>query len=287
MNCKKCGTELRENDVYCYYCGTKTTVLQRIFSSRAIVGSMIAILFVAIAGLLTYFIMTGKLKLPQKNQEPIVEKEEHHEPIATKPPKKVEESTATPYVFQPADVTAVEKKQMKGLLERLKPFLSYSASFYYNGSHAFTWDSKSATVMALYNLEHNDKTVRYGNDIKDIKKATQKEMKKLFGKNFKYKLEYGGSYPNYVYRPVGNTVVFNSTRIPGKEYSMQTKKIIEYEEGRYRVVVDACMKSRTDGSKGNVQRYTVLVDKEAGSKYGYVVSKLRLYKKKDMKVAVE
>lgn len=59
MNCKKCGTELRENDVFCYYCGTKTTVIQRIFSSRAVVGSIIAIVIVAIAGLLTYFIMTA------------------------------------------------------------------------------------------------------------------------------------------------------------------------------------------------------------------------------------
>lgn len=285
MNCKKCGTELRENDVFCYYCGTKTTVIQRIFSSRAIVGSIIAIVIVAVAGLLTYFIMTGKLKLPQRAKEPVVEEHQQKEPHITPPPEQTAESTATPYVFQPADVTAEMKKEMKDLLGRLKPFLSYSASFYFDGSHAFQWNDKTATVLALYNLEHNDKTVRYGNDIKDIKKKTEKEMKALFDKNYKYKLEYGGSYPNYVYRPVGNTIVFNATRIPGKDYSMETKKIIEYEEGRYRIVVDACLKSRTSGSKGDVQRYTIMADKKEGSKHGYVVSKIRLYKKNDMKVS--
>ena len=285
MHCKRCGTELRENDEFCYHCGHRTTALQRIFSSRAIVGSIIAILLVAAAGVLTYFILTGKIKLPQKGDEPVVEDQNDTTASGTPEETAVATATATPYVFQPADVTAEKKKEMKGLLDRLKPFLSYSASFYADGSHAFVWDDKSATTMALYNLEHYDRTIRYGNDMETIKKAAKKEMKKLFADNFKYKFEYGESYPGYVYRPTGNTIVFNSTRVPGKDYSMQTKKIIEYEQDRYRVVVEACMTIRASGEKGDTQRYTVFVDNRPESEYGYVVSDLRLYKKKDMKVA--
>ena len=33
------------------------------------------------------------------------------------------------------------------------------------------------------------------------------------------------------------------------------------------------------------QRYTIMADKKEGSKHGYVVSKIRLYKKNDMKVS--
>lgn len=282
MYCKKCGTELRENDEFCYHCGTRTSIIQRIFSSRAIVGSIIAIILVAIAGVLTYFIMTGKLKLPERSKEPVAEEQEQQEQVPTQKPKKTAAATPTPYVFQPTDVTKEAKKEMKQLLGRLKPFLGYSASFYADGAHKFSWNDKSATVMALYNLEHYDRTLRYGNDMKTIKKETQKEMKKLFGTNYKYKFEYGESYPGYVYRPTGNTIVFNSMRIPGKDYSLQTKKAIEYEEDKYRVVVEACLKAATTGEKGVAQRYTVWVDKQTKSDFGYVVKEIRLYKKKDM-----
>lgn len=116
MHCKRCGTELRENDEFCYHCGHRTTVLQRIFSSKAIVGSVIAILFVAAAGVLTYFIMTGKLKLPQKNRGAVVE--DQKETASTQPSEETATAaaTATPYVFQPADVTTEGKKEMKGLV---------------------------------------------------------------------------------------------------------------------------------------------------------------------------
>ena len=127
-------------------------------------------------------------------------------------------------------------------------------------------------------------TIRYGNDIRQIKKSAKKEMKKLFGDNYKYKLEYGERYPLYVYRPAGNTIVFNSMRIPGKDSGMKIEKIIEYAEGKYRVVAEAYLKSRYTGQKEKVQRYTILVDKQEDSEFGYVVNKLRLYKKNDKKV---
>lgn len=285
MYCKKCGTELRENDEFCYHCGTRTTFVQRVFSSKAVVGSLIAIILVAIAGVLTYFLMTGKWKLPERGKEPVVEKQQ--EQIVDQKPKAttVPTPTETPYVFQAVDVTSEAKQQMKGLLGRVKPFLGYCASFYADGSHKFMWDDKTATVMAIYNLEHYDGTIRYGNDKKTIKKATQKEMKKLFGTNYKYKLEYGERFPLYVYRPTGNTIVFNATRIPGKEPGMQTKKVVEYEEGKYRVVVDAYLKSVYTGQKRDVQRYTLFVDKQTESDYGYVVRKIRLYRRKDMEIS--
>lgn len=277
MYCRKCGTELRDDDEFCYHCGNRTTIMQRVFASKAFVGSFVAIVVVAIAGVLTYLILTGKLNFPQKGpQAPVAQEKEV--PTATNNPKKTAEPTATPYVFEPADVTADGKKKMKGLLERVKPFLSYSAPFYANGSHKFIWDNQSATVMALYNLEHQDRTVRYGNDMATIKKATQKEMKKLFGTNYKYKLKYGESYPRYVYRPTGNTIVFNATRIPGKNYNLKVKKITEYEEGKYQLDVEAYLSSKTNGTKGVSQKYTLMVDKDDASAYGYVVTKIKLRK---------
>ena len=281
MNCKKCGTELREEDKFCYYCGNRTGVLQRILSSRALIGSVIAVLVVVLAALFTYFIWTGKLKLPSMGKSQVAEKggpgkNEETEPERTAVVTTTPEPTATPYVFQPSDVTGEKKAEMKPLTDRLMPFLAYSASFYADGSHGFRWNDASATTMALYNLEHYDKTVKYGDSMGRIQKKVKKEMKKLFGKNHKYKFKYEGSYPGYVYRPAGNTIVFNSTRIPGRKHHLRTKKIREYKEGKYRLEVEAYLSRVSDGMKGRSQKYTVMVDKDDDSTYGYVVSKIKL-----------
>ncbi len=279
MHCKKCGTELREEDKFCYHCGNRTGVLQRIFSSRALIGSVIALLIVALAALLTYFIWTGKLQIPSWGDKKSAEVRDRRTPskkAASDSQTPKPKATATPYVFQPSDVTAAKKAEMKPLTDRLMPFLAYSASFYADGSHAFRWDDASATTMALYNLEHFDKSLKYGDSMDKIKKKTKAEMKKLFGKNYKYKLKYEGSYPGYVYRPVGNTVVFNSTRISGKKYHLKVKKIMEYEEGKYRLTVEAYLSS--NGVKGDLQKYTVTVGEDADCAYGYVVQKIKLKK---------
>ena len=280
MYCKKCGIELRDNDEFCYHCGTRTTFMQRMVASKTFIGSIVAVVLVLIVGILTFLILTGKLKFPEKKQEPVTREQE--QPAVTQQPIITETPTATPYVFEVRDVTASAKTKMKGLLERIKPFLCYSAPFYADGTHKFKWNDQSATVMALYNLEHVDTVVRYGNDIKTIKKAVKKEMKKLFGNNWKYKLVYGEQYPGYVYRTVGNTIVFNGMRIPGKEYGMKVKKAVEYEQGQYRVVVEAALRDRGTSQGGAVQKYTLFIEKSPDSKYNYFVGNIRLFQKKDM-----
>lgn len=284
MYCKKCGTELREEDKFCYHCGERTGLIQRMFASKAFIGSVIALLIVAAAAVLTYFIWTGKLHMPSWEREAVVDHgREVPDPGRPSPASETDsartpEPTATPYVFQPSDVTAKMKKDLKPLTNRLMPFLAYSASFYFDGSHAFRWDDKTATVMALYNLEHYDKAVRYGTPMGDIEKKAKKEMKKLFGKNFKYKFKYEGSYPGYVYRPVGNTMVFNATRIPGKTHKLKVLKITEYEKEQYRITVEAYLSQTSNGAKGDVQKYTVLAKKDVKSTHGYIVEQIKLKK---------
>ena len=167
---------------------------------------------------------------------------------------------------------------MKPLTERLKPFLAYSASFYANGSHRFKFDTTFVTTMAIFNLEHSDKTLRYGDSMSKVKKEAKKEIKKIFGSNYKYKFAYTGTYPGYVYRPTGNTIVFNSMRIPGKDYQMKVKKITEYEEGKYRLTVEAYLTNVASNTKGEIQKYTVLAAKDEQSEYGYIVEKIKLKK---------
>ena len=72
-------------------------------------------------------------------------------------------------------------------------FGAYSASFYANGSHRFKFDTTFVTTMAIFNLEHSDKTLRYGDSMSKVKKEAKKEIKKIFGSNYKYKFAYTGN----------------------------------------------------------------------------------------------
>ena len=284
MYCKKCGTELRENDTFCYYCGNRIGWMQRMLSSKAFIGSVIAVFVVIIAAVLTYFIWTGKITMPSfdkgqtAEQNKIVDSgksgKDSDNPAAkaTATPAP----TATPYAFTPSDVTKTMKKEMKPLTERLKPFLAYSASFYANGSHRFKFDTTFVATMAIFNLEHSDKILRYGDSMSKVKKEAKKEIKKIFGSNYKYKFAYTGTYPGYVYRPTGNTIVFNSMRIPGKDYQMKVKKITEYEEGKYKLTVEAYLTNTGSSVKGVSQKYKVYLEKDDSSEFGFVVSKIKL-----------
>ena len=109
-----------------------------------------------------------------------------------------------------------------------------------------------------------------------MKKEAKKEIKKIFGSNYKYKFAYTGTYPGYVYRPTGNTIVFNSMRIPGKDYQMKVKKITEYEEGKYRLTVEAYLTNTGSSVKGVSQKYKVYLEKDDSSEFGFVVSKIKL-----------
>ncbi len=279
MYCKKCGTELRENDKFCYHCGRKTGMFQRFFSSRALAGSIIAVLVMIVVVIFTYCIWTGKWNsTSEKNTQNEIKKEIQKEEVQKEDTVIAATPVATPYISYPADVTKEKKKEMEPLTDRLMPFLAYSASYYAEGAHTFLWNDKMATVMALFNLEHYDKTVRYGDSMDEIQKKTKKEMKKIFGSNLKYNYVYEGRYPGYVYRPTGNTLVFNVARIPGKEYNLKIKKITEYKENKFRLDVEAYLTEGKGGTKGKSQKYTVTAKADEESAYGYVVSKIKLSK---------
>lgn len=302
MRCKRCGTELRSDDEFCYHCGERTTFFQRLFASKAVVGSSIAIVVVAIASIFTWMIMTGRLDFSnflKHNNKPQVQVAEQ-----TKEPKQDSDSTdaaksdspvsspsatdtpdpaaTSAAIFVPGDVTEDVAEEMKPLYKEMKPFLALSASYYENGRHAFKWDNVSATVMALYNLEYMDKTVKYGTNYAKVEKKTKQKMKALFGKNYKYDLTYGGRYPDYVFVKSYGTVVYNIPPITGKTYDMSVKKVLQYKEGKYRVIVKAGLVSQTNKKqKYYAQKYTVYVEKDDSSEYGYVIKKIKLYSKKD------
>lgn len=294
MKCRRCGTELRRDDEFCYHCGERTTLLQRMVSSRMFAGSVVAIVLVAVITVVAYFILTDRLVLPflDNGNNPVTSAVEDPdgtdkpEPAGTEvaaQPTSTPEPTATPFVFEPGDVTDEKKSEFKPLLERTRPFLAFAASFYADGSHAFHWNDVSATVLSLYRLQNVDKKVKYGDSFESIKKKVKKEMTNVFGDNYKFDLTYGGTFPDYVYVRSGNTVVYNARAIGNQSYSMKTENVIEYKEGRFRVIASACLVDKATKRKGASQRYTLFLTADDDSRGGYVITKIRLYKKGDKK----
>jgi len=97
--------------------------MQRMLSSKAFIGSVLAVFVVIIAAVLTYLIWTGKITMPSfdkgqtTEQNKIVDSgksgKDSDNPAAkaTATPAP----TATPYAFTPSDVTKTMKKEMKPL----------------------------------------------------------------------------------------------------------------------------------------------------------------------------
>ena len=118
--------------------------------------------------------------------------------------------------------------------------------------------------------------MKYGDTRSEIRREVKREMKRLFAENYEYSLTYGDSFPDYVYRPVNDTLVYNASRITGKTYSMTVKKITEYEEGSYRINVSAGLVSESNkADKGYFQGYTLYVDRDEAAEYGYVLEKVK------------
>lgn len=309
MKCRRCGTELRRDDEFCYRCGERTTIMQRVVSSRMFVGSLIAVIIVIIAAVVAYLLLTDRVKLPDFGIGNIVTEDvsgsgaddagdagstddgnpDPAQAAMTQMPstEATEEPVPTPEVFKPADVTEEVSSAMKPLLGQLKPFLAFSASFYADGSHAYKWDDVSATMSVLYKLQYVDKKIKYGDSFADIKAKVKKNMKNIYGKNCKFNLTYGGRFPDYVYVRSGDTVVYNAVGVYGKTYRMDCKKIIEYKKGKYRVIVDAYLYQEAYNRKGDSQKYTIFMTDADDSKYGYEITKIRLYKKADSKISAK
>lgn len=300
MKCKRCGTELKSDDEFCYHCGERTTLMQRMVASRMFAGSLVVIIFVIAIAILAFLILTDRVSplewfgKDKKPQSPIVAEEpdkgqDSGAPVQTETP----EPTATPFVFEPSDVTEEMTETIKPLVARMKPFLAFSASIYADEPRMFRWNDATATVAVLYKLEQAEGAVKYGDSFSSVKKKVKKEMKDIFGSNYKFKLRYGQDYPDYLYNRTGNTVYYSaaarSDRLyrvkPERAYRSETEKIIEYRENRYRAVAKAYLVTKATGQKDVAQRYTILLREDENSAYGYTIDKIRLYKKGDKKAS--
>lgn len=289
MKCRRCKTELRSDDEFCYHCGERTTLWQRMVASRMFAGSIVAIVLVVMAAVATWLILTDRIQLPfleSGNTPGAPVAEEGNGVVSTGSPvpesTDTPEPTATPYVFEPGDATEEMEGEIKPLLVRMRPFLAFGASYYARNQRAFKWDDVSASVMSLYRLQFVDKKIKIGDSYTSIKKKAGKEIKDVFGKKYKFRLSRGGSFPDYVYLPSGSSIRFNSSYANGKKYQMEIEKIIHYKEGKYRVVVKAFLSS--GGRPETAQQYTLFVIEDEDSAYGYTVDKIRLYKKGDKKI---
>ena len=167
-------------------------------------------------------------------------------------------------------------KDFVSITKSMKPFLSYSAPYYNDGSHKFKWDNASATSCVLYNMYFGNKSIKYGTPYENIEKLAKKEMKNLFGNYKKYNFVYGEYYPDYAFIKTNDTIIFNASHIRnGKKYDLKVNKIIQKNKDTFTLTIKAGLKASTE-SESSYEDYILTLKSDKKSKYKYVIKKLAL-----------
>ena len=219
MRCPNCKTELKQDDVYCYQCGTKINWFWR-FKTHLIAVAVVVIVLAGgtITGVTLYRngVFDAKkdtvAEQPAQTQAPS-KKENKTEKSAiqtakpTAAPGQVTKDTVASD-FVAVNKTKEIKPKLKDLTEQTAPFLSLCVRWKDLGGDKFTWDNQVATQAVLYDMLYGDPAsgtgemhVRgYDNSYAGIARRVKKEMKARYGDAYAFDLSYGDTFPYYLFR---------------------------------------------------------------------------------------
>ena len=200
MRCPNCKTELKQDDVYCYQCGTKINWFWR-FKTHLIAVAVVVIVLAGgtITGVTLYRngVFDAKkdtvAEQPAQTQAPSkkgnkTEKSAIQTAKPTAAPGQVTKDTVASD-FVAVDKTKEIKPKLKDLTEQTAPFLSLCVRWKDLGGGKFTWDNQVATQAVLYDMLYGDPAsgtgemhVRgYDNSYAGIARRVKKEMKARYG----------------------------------------------------------------------------------------------------------
>ena len=163
MRCPNCKTELKQDDVYCYQCGTKINWFWR-FKTHLIAVAVVVIVLAGgtITGVTLYRngVFDAKkdtvAEQPAQTQAPSkkgnkTEKSAIQTAKPTAAPGQVTKDTVASD-FVAVDKTKEIKPKLKDLTEQTAPFLSLCVRWKDLGGGKFTWDNQVATQAVLYDM---------------------------------------------------------------------------------------------------------------------------------------
>ncbi len=275
MYCEKCGEKIGDEDTVCPKCGQRQSRKED-HRGRA------AFICVVVALLVVFYILRVESQNNNQTSDPVgtAPQESGRQtelPVASSEPKpepETEQPTATPFAAH--DVT----DEMK---ENLKPIMNQTTYFFglLMEVDKINWDDQMCTIMTYYNLEYRDSKIKYNETEKKARPQVEKEMQHLFGSSVKYALKTTQDYPGYLYSVEDGCIVYNGGDLGDAKPIGKTLYVAETEPDVYRVVRHMGLKDRITGEKIYSKKITCTVKKDETSKYGYIITGVRMYQKGD------
>ncbi|MGN1206248.1 MAG: zinc ribbon domain-containing protein [Eubacterium sp.] len=298
MRCPNCKTELKQDDVYCYHCGTRISWLWR-FKSHLMAAAIVIVLLIVgtVTGVMLYKNGVFDAKKEVKN-DTVAE-----QPVQTQAPLKEDEKTEEKQdgLIKPtvapgqttqenplSDFLAVDKtKEMKGkltkLMEQTAPFLSLCARWKELGGGKFTWDDQVATQAVLYDMLYGDPATGvgemhmrgYDNSYSGIAKRVKEEMKARYGDAYKFDMTYGDTFPYFLFRKQNKKVEYAGEELRSEKCDFKITKVTQVAEDMYEVQIKAGIVKTYNVANGTWKKRKVTIIKDKKSKYGYHITNVQ------------
>ena len=295
MRCPNCKTELKQDDVYCYQCGTRINWFWR-FKTHLITAA-VGIIVLA-GGTITGVTLNknGALEAKKDNEaaQPSQTRETSNEDGKTdeksvQTPKPTVEPGQTTQDTAASDFIAVNKTKdmkpkLKSLTEQTAPFLSLCARWKDLGGGKFAWDNQVATQAVLYDMLYGDPAsgtgemhVRgYDNSYAGIARRVKKEMKARYGDAFTFDLSYGDTFPYYLFRKQNKKIEYAGEELRSEKCDANVTKVTQEAVDTYEAEIKAGIVKTYNSSNGTWKKFKLTIVKDKKSKYGYHITNVQL-----------
>ena len=255
MRCPNCKTELKQDDVYCYQCGTKINWFWR-FKTHLIAVAVVVI--VLAGGTITGVTLYRNGVFDAKK-----------------------DTVASDFVA--VNKTKEIKPKLKDLTEQTAPFLSLCVRWKDLGGDKFTWDNQVATQAVLYDMLYGDPAsgtgemhVRgYDNSYAGIARRVKKEMKARYGDAYAFDLSYGDTFPYYLFRKQNKKIEYAGEELRSEKCDAKVTKVTQVAEDTYEAEVKAGIVKTYNSSNGTWKKFKLTIVKDKKSKYGYHITNVQ------------
>lgn len=294
MRCPNCKTELKQDDVYCYQCGTRINWFWR-FKAHLITAAVIIVVLVGgtVTGVTLYKngVFDAKkdtvAEQPVQTQEPAKNDAKADVKAAQTPKPTVApgQTTADDSIsdFAAVDKTKAMKPKLKKLTEQAAPFLSLCVRWKDLGGGKFAWDDQVATQAVLYDMLYGDPAsgtgemhVRgYDNSYAGIASRVKKEMKARYGDSYAFDMTYGDTFPYYLFRKQNKKIEYAGEELRSEKCDAMITKVTQVAADEYEAEIKAGIVKTYNPSNGTWKKFKITVVKDKKSKYGYHITNVQ------------
>ena len=294
MRCPNCKTELKQDDVYCYQCGTRINWFWR-FKTHLITAAVVIIVLAGgtITGVTLYKNGAFDAKKDNVAEQPAQTRETSNEDGKTdeksvQTPKPTVEPGQTTQDTAASDFIAVNKTKdmkpkLKSLTEQTATFLSLCARWKDLGGGKFAWDNQVATQAVLYDMLYGDPAsgtgemhVRgYDNSYAGIARRVKKEMKARYGDAFTFDLSYGDTFPYYLFRKQNKKIEYAGEELRSEKCDANVTKVTQVAVDTYEAEIKAGIVKTYNSSNGTWKKFKLTIVKDKKSKYGYHITNVQ------------